>query len=88
MRGTASSVSYSASNEEWTYTCLGTNGGASDSCTVYLDVLESAASDCRIEATDRSGIVPFETSFLCSGDPQEKTALVISRNGTIIDALE
>jgi len=86
-RGTASSVVYSSVTEQWTYTCAGTNGGASDSCVVDLDFLNSS-EPCRIEATDTSGVVPFDTSFLCSGDTQGKTVISISRNGAIVDALE
>lgn len=40
-RGTASSVSYSAANEQWSYTCSGSNGGTTDSCVVDLDFLSS-----------------------------------------------
>lgn len=86
-RGTASSVSYRSSDQQWVYTCSGMNGGTSDACRVDL-LIDSDNDACRIAVTDASGIVPFETSFLCSGDPQGKTAIVISRSGTILDALE
>jgi cysteine-rich repeat protein len=38
--------------------------------------------------TDKSGVAPFSTSILCSGTPSGKTAIVISQNGKILDALE
>jgi hypothetical protein len=57
--GSASSVTYSASRERWTYTCSGRNGGDSDSCIVDLEPEET--DDCRIEVTDTSGVVPFST---------------------------
>lgn len=38
--------------------------------------------------TDRSGVAPFSTSILCSGNPSGKTAIVISKDGKILDAIE
>jgi hypothetical protein len=49
-------------------------------------VLDSS-EPCRIEATDKGGTVPFDTSFLCSGDAPGKTAIAILQNGVAIDAL-
>lgn len=85
-RGASSSVTYSSANERWSYTCYGTNGWNNDSCIVDLDA--NTDPSCRIEVTDTTGTVPFDSSFSCSGNPQWKTALVISRSGTIIDAFE
>ena len=50
--GTASSVTYSASRERWTYTCSGRNGGTNDSCIVDLEVEEDVNDACQIEVTD------------------------------------
>lgn len=56
--GTASSVTYSASRERWTYTCSGGSGGV-DSCIV--DLAQENVGDCDIEVTDKGGVVPFST---------------------------
>lgn len=62
--GTEGTVTYSSSSQRWTYKCLGTGGGSSDSCVV--DLAENDDPTCRIEVTDRSGVAPFSTSILCS----------------------
>jgi hypothetical protein len=77
--GSTSSVSYSASRERWTYTCNGRNGGNSDSCIVDLEQEDTSESDCRIEVTDKKGVVPFSTSILCSGNSSGKIAIVVKR---------
>ncbi len=38
--------------------------------------------------TDKRGTVPFSTGVLCSGNPSGKTAIVVSQNGKIIDAID
>lgn len=87
--GNPSSVTYSSARERWTYTCYGSNGGDNDSCVVDLEQEEDIENDsCRIEVADRSGVVPFSTSILCSWSPSGKTAIVISKNGRILDAIE
>ncbi len=84
--GTAGTVTYSASRERWSYTCSGRNGGTNDSCIVDLE--QDSDPSCRIEVTDKSGVAPFSTSILCSGSPSGKTAIVISKNGKILDAID
>jgi cysteine-rich repeat protein len=84
--GNAWTVVYNFNTDRWTYKCLGTGGGTSDSCVV--DLAEDNEPTCRVEVTDRSGVAPFSTSILCSGSPSGKTAIVISQNNTILDAIE
>gem|GEM_PF-3275117 len=84
--GAEGTVSYSSSREQWTYKCLGKNGGSSNSCIV--DLKEDEKNSCRIEVTDKSGVVPFSTSISCSGKPSGKIAIVVSQNGKILDAID
>lgn len=85
--GTASSVTYSTARERWTYTCSGRNGGTSDSCIVDLEQ-QNNDTECSIEVTDRAGMVPFSTSILCSGNVDGTPAIVISKNGKILEAFD
>lgn len=47
-----------------------------------------AADTCDIEATETEGVVPFSASISCSGKPSGKTAIVVSQNGKILDAID
>lgn len=87
-KGNASTVKYSAANEQWSYTCSGASGGDSASCTVDLEPLTSSNPDCTIEVTDTRGTVPFSTSISCYGEPQGKVAISISKGGSILDAID
>lgn len=84
--GNPTTVTYNSSLKKWGYKCTSKNGGSSDSCIV--DLAQDDKTNCRIVATDKSWVVPFSTSVLCSGTPSGKTAIVISKNGKIFDAID
>ncbi|MEI6711086.1 MAG: DUF4215 domain-containing protein [bacterium] len=79
-------MTYNTSQEQWTYSCNGSDGGTNDLCVVTLDSSNSNNDGCRVVVTDQSGTVPFSTSILCSGQPSGKVAIVVSKNGKILDA--
>ena len=65
--------------------CDDGNKDENDSCS---NTCQNIAPKCSVQVLPASGPAPLKTSISCTGTPQGRSAIVISRNNSIIDASE